>query len=106
VTFSGILRESLMSETLQLVSRNSMTGVFGVDTGVGTYRLYVKNGEIHHGDGPGVDGEAAVFAALSAVEGKFWFVETTDLPEERTVHGNTQFLVLEALRRMYEQQAG
>jgi len=33
-TFSGILRESMMSETLQLVSRNSMTGIFGVDTEV------------------------------------------------------------------------
>lgn len=102
-TFSGVLRESLMSETLQLISRNSMTGVFSVECELGAYELYVNSGEIHHGEGPGVEGEAAVFAAISVQEGRFWFREV-EIPDKRTVHGNTQFLILEALRRIDEQQ--
>ena len=52
-----------------------------------------------------MEGESAFFAAFAFQSGRYSFLETTDLPTTATIEGNTQFLVLEALRQMDEANA-
>jgi len=101
----GTLREGLLCDLLQLVSSNSMTGVFAVKDGASNICLYFEEGEICHATGPDMEGENAVFALMARERGTYSFKETTDLPERRTVQSKTQFLILEALRRIDEDRA-
>lgn len=104
-TISGELRGQLMPDMLQLVSSNALTGVFVVRSGGTENRLYLEEGQICHAEGPGLEGESAFFASMAAEEGRYYFEETTDLPDKRTITGNTQFLILEALRKIDEGEA-
>jgi hypothetical protein len=101
----GKIQEGLMADILQLVSSNILSGVFTVDHLETTLKLYFKDGEICHAQGDGLSGESAVFAALALDDGQFYFEETEDLPEERTIENKTQFLILEALRQIDEERA-
>jgi hypothetical protein len=47
-------------------------------------------------------GEQAFFAAFGAQSGRYFFRETTELPEDRTIDASTQLLILEALRQIDE----
>ena len=98
----GQLIGQLLADLLQLISSNAMTGVFAVASKGIENRLYFEEGQIVHADGPGLSGEDAVFATLGFEEGRYTFLETTDLPAERTISSNTQFLILEALRKIDE----
>ena len=104
-TLGGKLRDGLLSDLLQLISSNVMSGCFTVDDGNGEIDLYFDEGEVCHAAGCGMVGEDAVFALIAREEGAYWFRETTDLPEERTVQSKTQFLILEGLRRADESLA-
>ena len=55
-----------------------------------------------HAVGPDMVGELAFFAAFGAENGHYSFRETLELPEERTIDGSTQLLILEALRQIDE----
>jgi hypothetical protein len=101
-TFSGILRGQMLSDMLQLVSSNGMSGIFVIESEAGTCRLYFFEGRIRHAVGEDVTGEEAFFAAFASREGRYSFKETQDLPPETSVASGTQYLVLEALRRMDE----
>ncbi len=104
--FSGILKGQMLSDMLQLVSSNQMSGIFVIESEVGTCTLYFFEGRIRHAVGEDVTGEEAFFAAFASQEGRYHFTETQDLPAETTVSSGTQFLVLEALRRMDETSGG
>ena len=69
---------------------------------MGKCSLYVDEGKICHAENGPMIGEDAFFAAFAAERGRYYFTETTELPADRTVSAGTQFLVLEALRRMDE----
>ncbi len=101
----GTLRDGLLCDLIQLVSSNAMSGVFSVKDYDVEIRLYFDEGEICHAVGPGVEGEAAVFALVARERGTYRFRETTHLPDERSIHSKTQFLILEALRRIDEARA-
>jgi hypothetical protein len=102
-TLSGLLKGQLLSDVLQLVSSNQLSGVFVIESEIGTCTMYLFEGRIRHavGDG-GLIGEEAFFAAFASQDGRYHFTETQDLPEETSVSSGTQYLVLEALRRMDE----
>jgi hypothetical protein len=102
-TLSGLLKGQLLSDVLQLVSSNQLSGVFVIESEVGTCTMYLFEGRIRHavGDG-GLVGEEAFFAAFASQDGRYHFTETLNLPEETSVSSGTQYLVLEALRRMDE----
>jgi Domain of unknown function (DUF4388) len=104
-TLGGGLRDGLLSDLLQLVSSNEWTGVFvvGADEEI---RVEFVEGEIWNASGPGVTGEDAVYNLMARSEGPYYFQETGMPPEQRTVEGNTQFLILEGLRRLDEVGAG
>lgn len=102
----GVLREGLLADMLQLVSSNVMSGEFVVTADGEHIHLYFFEGEIVHAEGPDMHGESAVFAAMAVDEGRYYFRETSDIPEERTIESKTQFLILEALRRVDEDRMG
>jgi hypothetical protein len=100
--FSGILRGQMLSDMLQLVSSNQMSGIFVIESEAGTCHLYFFEGRIRHAVSEDVTGDEAFFAAFASREGRYSFKETQDLPPETSVASGTQYLVLEALRRMDE----
>jgi uncharacterized protein DUF4388 len=105
-TLGGRLRDGLLTDLLQLVGTNLMTGDFCIRSDSAEYHLFFEEGEIRHGIGPGCAGEEAVFGALAVQEGQYSFRETSELPAERTIQAKTQFLILEALRQIDERSGG
>ena len=103
--FSGLIRGQMLSDMLQLVSSNNMTGEFVVQCESSKCSLYFDDGRICHAAGPGLSGEQAFFAAFGLESGRYYFIETTELPAERTIEAGTQFLILEALRQVDENKA-
>lgn len=101
----GHVQGQLLADVLQLISSNAMTGVFVVESDGASNRMYFDEGQICHAEGEGLSGESALFAALAFEHGRYYFQETSDLPEEKTIESNTQFLILEALRQIDEQGA-
>jgi hypothetical protein len=100
--FGGMIRGQMLSDMLQLVSSNSMTGEFVVQSGASTCVLYFDEGRICHAEGPGLKGEQAFFAAFAFETGRYHFIETAEPPATRTIEAGTQFLILEALRQIDE----
>jgi hypothetical protein len=101
---AGVIQPGLLADILQLVSSNTLSGVFRVDAGTVHYHLFFDEGQIVHADGPALQGEEAFYAAFAVTEGKFIFDEGAIEGGEATITGNTQFLILEALRRIDEVQ--
>lgn len=104
-TLSGAIKEGLLADLLQMVSSNMMTGVFCVESDGTEVNLYFDEGEVFHGAGEGLVADNAFFAAMAMEHGRFYFTETTELPQERTISSKTQFLILEALRQIDESKA-
>jgi hypothetical protein len=102
---AGAVKEGFLADILQLVSSNEMTGVFTVEGDGSLVQLYYREGEVFHAESEDVRGESAFFVAMAMESGRFRFVETEELPEERTITSQTQFLVLEALRQIDEARA-
>jgi hypothetical protein len=101
-TFSGAIQGQMLSDMLQLVSSNQMSGIFIIENEISSCTLYFEEGRICHAANGDVVGEDAFFAAFALGSGRYHFKEMTELPPERSVSAGTQFLVLEALRRMDE----
>jgi hypothetical protein len=104
-TFSGAIQGQMLSDMLQLVSSNAMSGIFVIENDNARCTLYFEEGRMCHAQNGDVTGEEAFFAAFASEGGRYHFKETSNLPPERTVSAGTQFLVLEALRRMDEGRA-
>lgn len=104
--FRGVIQGDMLADMLQLVSVNAMRGIFTVTNGSGSIELYCDEGRICHAAGLGMSGESAVHAVLTVDQGTYSFRETKELPTERTVTKSTQFLILEALRRVDRGRAG
>lgn len=100
--FSGLIRGQMLSDMLQLVSSNNMSGEFVVQSGDSKCTLYFDDGRIRHAQAPGLEGEQAFFAAFGFESGRYYFIETTELPDAKTIEAGTQFLILEALRQIDE----
>lgn len=98
----GMLKDGFMSDLLQLISSNEWNGTLVVGEPSDEIRLDFCEGEIWNASSPGATGEGAVFALMTRYDGPYYFTETSAAPEERTIEGNTQFLILEGLRRIDE----
>jgi hypothetical protein len=103
---SGIIQEAMLPDILQLISSNDKTGVFRCERDGKNIDLYFRDGHLYHALGENMNGQSAFFAAMALPEGNFYFNETDDVPEERTIDGNTQFMILEALRQIDEERSG
>ena len=104
-TFSGLIQGQMLSDMLQIVSSNSMSGIFVIENEITSCTLYFDEGRICHAASGEVTGEEAFFTAFALPSGRYHFKEMAQLPPERTISAGTQFLVLEALRRMDEKNA-
>lgn len=100
--FSGRIQGQMLSDMLQLVSSNGLTGVFVVENQDGETRLFFEEGKMFHAVGGELAGEQAFFAAFSAETGHYYFRELEQLPDERSISASTQLLILEALRQIDE----
>jgi hypothetical protein len=101
-TFEGIIQGDLLSDVLQMISSNTMTGVFTIKGELLSHAIHVSEGQIVHAEGAGMSGESAFFAAFATTNGRYSFRQTADITTQKTIDGNTQFLILEALRRIDE----
>ncbi len=98
-------RPGILADVLQMLSSNLMSGIFTLNNNDVEIKLYLNDGEIFHADGADIKGESAFFAAMALEEGQFFLKDTDELPKERTLEGQTQFLVLEALRQIDESRS-
>lgn len=105
-SLSGTIEEGVLADILQFVSTNSKTGAFVVSSRGQQMHLYFSEGQICHAEAGEMTGENALFAAMAAEDGRFHFDETENIPDEITIDGNTQFLILEALRQIDESRGG
>jgi hypothetical protein len=105
-SLGGVINRATLPDILQMISSNAMNGIFVLEGAGKTISLYMQEGEMFHAVTDGLEGQSAFFAAMALEEGRFHFYETDDLPEEKTIDGNTQFLILEALRQIDEDQQG
>lgn len=103
--FFGLIKGQMLSDMLQLVTSNGLSGVFVIENDLSKCTLYFDEGKICHAENGNMTGEDAFFAAFGAQSGTYHFTESVDMPAERTVSVGTQYLVLEALRRMDESHA-
>jgi len=99
---SGWIRDGILPDIIQLISSNNKTGILVLENEQRRIELYMRDGELYHASTKGMDGQAAFFAAIALEAGRFFFEETDDLAEKKTIDGDTQFLILEALRQIDE----
>lgn len=92
-----------MPDILQMVSSNQLTGTFEVELGDRKAILYFLDGQAIHGISGTSSGEEAFYAAFLMANGRFRFKASRDPAPAHTITANTQFLILEALRRIDEQ---
>jgi len=103
-SLGGQIQEGILPDILQLVSSNNKTGVFSLQQNSQRIDLYFDDGALYHARADNMVGQNAFFAAMALEGGRFYFVESDDIPSERTIDGNTQFMILEALRQIDEQR--
>ena len=103
---NGIIQEAMLPDILQLISSNDKTGVFRCEREGKTIDLFFRGGHLYHAAAESMVGQSAFFSAMALQEGNFYFSETDEVPEEQTIDGNTQFMILEALRQIDEERSG
>lgn len=106
---TGSVDDGLMTDVLQLIAANRKTGRFSLllETRKARFDLFYRDGEIIHAEAGELAGETAFFALMSAghQEGRYGFIEgENDVP--KTIEAQTHFMILEALRRIDEGDAG
>jgi hypothetical protein len=105
-TFSGVIQGQMLSDMLQLVSSNGLSGRFVVAHAGYRATLWFEQGRVCHAEAPDMVGDEAFFAAFGVETGRYFFEETSDLPANKTISSSTQFLILEALRKIDESRGG
>jgi hypothetical protein len=103
---SGLIQDGMLADILQMISANTRTGVFTLEDEDDLIYLFFRDGELYHAQTGDMIGQSAFFAAMALEEGQFYFEDNEDLPEDKTIEGNTQFLILEALRQIDEDRGG
>lgn len=107
---TGSAADGLMTDVLQMLSSNQKTGCFSFfpDESDHRFDLYFKDGEVVHAVAGDLEGEAAFFAVLVTghERGHYGFIEGAGKDVEQSIEAKTQFLILEALRRIDEERHG
>ncbi len=103
---SGRIQGTMLPDFLQLVSSNDKTGIFALEHDGERIELFFSSGHLCHAQSRNMSGQSAFFAAMAFEDGTFSFEETQEVPEEKTIDGNTQFMILEALRQIDEERSG
>jgi predicted regulator of Ras-like GTPase activity (Roadblock/LC7/MglB family) len=103
--FKGAVAGLSLTDVIQLKGHNKYTGAISVEYGESQGVIYFVDGEIIHAELGEESGEQAIYEIIK------WPGGTFDIHPEMTsnvctIHYRTDFLLLEALRRMDEENAG
>lgn len=103
--FKGAVAGLSLTDVIQLKGHNKYTGAISVEYGENQGVIYFVDGEIIHAEQGDQSGEEAIYRIVKWPGGTF-----TIHPEMTsnvcTIHYRTDFLLLEALRRLDEENAG
>jgi DNA-binding response OmpR family regulator len=98
---SGSLREMPLPDVLQVLARIRKTGSLKVSAGGYQGEIQFGNGQVYNASFRNLRNEDAVYALLSLSDGEF-SLDPTFVPSTRSIHGSTEQLLLEGMRRMDE----
>ncbi len=103
--FNGAVAGLSLTDVIQLKGHNKYTGAISVEYGVSQGVIYFVDGEIIHAVQGDESGEQAIFEIIKWPGGTFnMHPEMTS--NICTIHYRTDFLLLDALRRLDEENAG
>lgn len=103
MAFQGALKELPLPDIIQLVSVSGKTGMFLLESGSSSGRIYLRDGQIVHATTGDLSGEEAVYELAIWQDGEFVFTAGEAAPEKSIQKSNTN-LLMEAARRIDEWQ--
>ena len=103
--FKGAVAGLSLTDVIQLKGHNRYTGAITVEYGDSVGVIYFVDGEIIHAEQGSESGEQAIYEIIKWPGGTF-NVHPEMTSSVCTIHYRTDFLLLEALRRLDEENAG
>lgn len=103
--FKGALAGLSLTDVIQLKGHNKYTGAITVEYGASQGVIYFVDGEIIHAEQGSESGEQAIYQIIKWPGGTF-NIHPEMTSNVCTIHYRTDFLLLEALRRLDEEKAG
>lgn len=103
--FHGEVAGLSLTDVIQLKGHNKYTGCITVEYGDQEGVIYFVDGEIIHAEQDGQTGEQAIYQIIKWPGGTF-NIHPEMTTNVCTIHYRTDFLLLEALRRLDEERAG
>lgn len=103
MAFQGSLKELPLPDIIQLVSVSGKTGVFTLESGDETGKIFLQDGQIVHAEVGDLRGEDAVYELAIWPQGDFVFNPEAAAPARSIQKSNTN-LLMEAARRIDEWQ--
>ena len=97
----GRLAEISLIDWMQSLEQGRKTCALMLRAGGDEYTLYFNDGQVRHAEGAGLKGDAAVFKALTWMEGD-WEVDFQKSSLEQTTTMSTQALMMEGMQRLDE----
>ncbi len=101
---SGALAEMPLPDVIQVLARTRKSGLLKISTGGYTGEIQIGNGAIYNAAFMNLQGEEALFALLGLTDGEF-ALDPGFTPTQRAIHGSTEQLLLEGMRRVDESAA-
>ena len=103
--FKGAVAGLSLTDVIQLKGHNKYTGAISVEYGESEGVIYFVDGEIIHAEQGDETGEEAIYEIIKWPGGTF-NIHPEMTSNVCTIHYRTDFLLLEALRRLDEENAG
>lgn len=103
--FKGAIAGLSLTDVIQLKGHNKYTGAISVEYGNSKGVIYFVDGEIIHAEQGDESGEQAIYEIIKWPGGTF-NIHPEMTTNVCTIHYRTDFLLLEALRRLDEEKAG
>lgn len=103
--FKGAVAGLSLTDVIQLKGHNKYTGAISVGFGDSSGVIYFADGEIIHAEQGAESGEQAIYEIIKWPGGTF-DIHPEMISNVCTIHYRTDFLLLEALRRLDEEKAG
>lgn len=101
MAFQGSLSELPLPDIIQLISVSGKTGMFSLTNGASHGEIYLRQGQIVHGETGKLAGEEAVYEMAIWQEGEFVFIPGQETEHKSVRRSNTN-LLMEAARRIDE----
>jgi hypothetical protein len=103
VLFTGINSHSMIVEVMQMLHRLRKTGKMTLQSEDHTFNVYFERGRVVHADSTRfMRGEPSFQMSIRMSMGTYQFFELQELGVDQTINGNTDHLIMEAVRLMDE----